>query len=236
MNTRVCPFGDQEGQPAETSPAQIDIEMIAGPEAGNTCYGIFTLERDELALCLGLVGATRPQSFATHAGSGHALEHLRRVSDARPEGVAGGTAPSAVGPGDTAHADPAAFACPVTPLIRSLQGQWVSVEVVANGKRLPEHYLTRGLRTMTGTEVEVAFGGQTMVRAKVRIDETRDPIAIDYCDLRAEHIGELNYGIMEWVGEDVRFLMAAAGDPRPTSFDEIPTAGTLSRWRRRGDR
>jgi hypothetical protein len=36
---------------------------------------------------------------------------------------------------------------------------------------------------------------------------------------------------MEWSGEDVRFLIAPSGAPRPTSFTDTP--GTLSRWRRR---
>jgi hypothetical protein len=84
---------------------------------------------------------------------------------------------------------------------------------------------------MTGNEVKVVFGGQTMVHAKVRIDETRTPIAIDYLDLRAKQRGVVTLGIMEWIGDDVRFLMAPAGAPRPIDF--TPDKGTLSRWRRR---
>jgi hypothetical protein len=70
-----------------------------------------------------------------------------------------------------------------------------------------------------------------MVHARVRIDETAFPIAVDYLNLAGRSAGCVSYGIMEWVGDDARFLMAPAGAPRPTSFAE--TRGTLSRWRRR---
>ncbi|MBV8761263.1 MAG: hypothetical protein JO257_28460, partial [Deltaproteobacteria bacterium] len=78
---------------------------------------------------------------------------------------------------------------------------------------------------------KVVFGGQTMVHAKVRIDETQSPIALDYLSLSGKSKGVVTRGIMAWVGDEARFLMAPAGAPRPRSFDE--TAGTLSWWRRR---
>ena len=58
----------------------------------------------------------------------------------------------------------------------------------------------------------------------MRIDESVVPIAVDYLHLRGPDKGKVSYGIMEWVGEEVRFLMAAAGQPRPSSF-LVPGAG-----------
>lgn len=78
---------------------------------------------------------------------------------------------------------------------------------------------------------EVVVGGRTMVHAKVRIDDTTRPIAIDYLNLDGKQRGTVSRGIMEWIGDDVRFLIAPSGAPRPTSFTDTP--GTLSRWRRR---
>ena len=72
---------------AGKTPPHIDIEFVAGPEAGNTCLGVYELHGDRLTLCLGLAGSPRPKAFATRPGSGHALERLRRVSAARPEEV-----------------------------------------------------------------------------------------------------------------------------------------------------
>src|SRR6266566_5034123 len=64
---------------ASTEPMRIDIEFVEGPEAGNWSYGIYELDGDQLTICLGVAGASRPKSFSTKKGSGHALERLRRV-------------------------------------------------------------------------------------------------------------------------------------------------------------
>jgi uncharacterized protein (TIGR03067 family) len=215
----------------EATPRTIDIHFIAGPEAGNWSYGIYKLDgEDSLTLCLSLAGSSRPRSFATAPGSGQALEHLRRVSTSRPENVTGGTPPAApVEPAATAG-DPAAFEVRMTPLLERLQGEWAAVELVTHGKPAPEHWLAFGSRTMKGNEVRVVFGGQTMVHAKVRIDDTTSPIAVDYLSLSGKDKGTVTRGIMEWVGDEVRFLMAAGG-ARPASFDD--GKGTLTRWRRR---
>ena len=75
----------------EADPHAIDIEFVEGPEAGNRCYGLYELNGDQLTLCLGVAGATRPVAFATRSGSGHALERLRRASAERPVNVTGKT-------------------------------------------------------------------------------------------------------------------------------------------------
>jgi uncharacterized protein (TIGR03067 family) len=215
----------------EAAPAQIDIEFVEGPEAGNICAGIYELDDDRLTMCLGLVGASRPLRFATRPGSGHALERLHRASAARPVGVSGGTAQ----PPDTLiseRGDPAAFDVEMTPLMRRLEGEWVPVQLVQDGRPLEERWLPFGSRTMTGNEVKVVFGGQVQVHAKVRLDERAQPIAVDYLNLSGK-AGTISRGIMEWVGDEVRFLMARPGQPRPRSFEPLPKAGTLSQWRRR---
>jgi uncharacterized protein (TIGR03067 family) len=215
----------------EATPARIDIDFVEGPEAGNRAEGIYELAGDELRLCLGLVGAARPTAFATSPGSGHALERLRRVSAARPADVTGGTPQPA--PAEPPRGDPAAFDVPMTDLLRRLEGDWVPTELVVDGKPMPAQWLAAGSRTATGNVVKVVFGGQTMVHAKVRLDESATPIAVDYLDLRPKHAGAIGYGILEWIGDEVRFLMAPAGTPRPTGFDPLPATGTLTRWRRR---
>lgn len=218
----------------EATPPHFDIHFIAGPEAGNWSYGIYKLGgTDELTLCLGLVNSPRPGGFATRPGSGHALETLRRTSTARPEQVTGGTPPPAESPTALPREEAAAFDSPMTPLLERLQGDWAAVELVTGGKRMPAGWLAHGSRTMTGNEVKVVFGGQTIVHAKVRIDERATPIAVDYLDLLPKQAGTVTYGIMEWRGNDACFLMAKPGEPRPTAFSEKPAKGTLSVWRRR---
>jgi len=214
----------------EETPAHIDIEFVEGPDAGSTCHGLYELDGDRLTICLGLAGSTRPKAFATKARSGHALERLRRVSAARPHAVTGGTPQPPEPEGE--RADPAAFDIPMTPLLRRLEGEWVPVELATGGKPMPAKWMAYGSRVARGNEVKVVFGGQTMVHARVRIDERRTPMAVDYLSLEGRQAGTVTFGIMEWIGDEVRFLMAGPGQPRPSGFDAAAT-GTLSRWRRR---
>ena len=230
------PEGDYEGVftlDTEATPPHFDIHFIAGPEAGNWSYGIYELTgADELTLCLGLTNAPRPSAFATSPGCGHALERLQRASKSRPANVTGGTPPPREELGPIVREDASAFEVAITPLLERLQGTWGAVELVTAGKSMPAAWLAHGTRTMKGNEVKVVFGGQTMVHAKVRIDERATPIAVDYYNLLAQAKGTVSYGILEWIGDDVRFLMAPSGAERPTGFD-APSKGTLSRWRRK---
>ena len=115
--------------------------------------------------------------------------------------------------------------------MQRLDGDWAPVALVIDGKAMPETWLAMGSRTMHGNELKVVFGGQTMVHAKVRIDEAVTPIAVDYFNLSGKSAGTVTYGIMEWDGDEAQFLMAPPGAPRPTSF--AARKGTLSRWRKR---
>ena len=69
----------------EAQPHEIDIEFVAGPEAGNWNFGIFRLDGEQLEICLDMNGKPRPAEFRTSPGSGHAYETLKRSSHARPD-------------------------------------------------------------------------------------------------------------------------------------------------------
>jgi uncharacterized protein (TIGR03067 family) len=217
-----------------TAPMQLDIEFVEGPEAGNTSYGIFMRDREHLTICLGLVGSTRPTAFVTRAGSGHALEHLRRASARRPAGVTGGTAkPRTAKPRARASlVHPAAFAATDTPILRRLEGAWIPVRLVTNGDEMVTEWLPFGSRTSSGNEVKIVFGGQVMLHVKMRIDDGETPIAVDYLHLKGADEGNVSLGIMEWVGDEVRFLMASPGIQRPASFSLPGAHHTLSQWKR----
>jgi len=217
-------------------PPQIDMEFVEGPEAGNWSYGIYELQGDQLTLCLGLTGAPRPVAFRTQPGTGHALERLRRATTARPATVHGGTrqkkSASSAKADLAAPVDATAFDGPLSPMLQKLGGHWVAVELIQGGKPMPPEWLSFGSRTTTGNEMKVVFGGQTMVHAKMRIDETATPVAIDYLHLSGAQRGRISEGILEWIGDEVRVLMPAPGQPRPASFTDAVATGTLSRWRR----
>jgi uncharacterized protein (TIGR03067 family) len=64
---------------ASESPKRLSMKFTEGPEKGNTNRGIYELRGDEWKLCLSMTGGAAPEKFGTSAGSGHALETLRRV-------------------------------------------------------------------------------------------------------------------------------------------------------------
>ncbi len=214
----------------EQEPHAIDIEFVAGPEAGNWNYGIFRLDGDKFELCLDMNGKPRPTMFGTASGSGQAYETLTRTSPARPEGVAGGVAPADAGQSPAGDRD--AFDFVESPTLTKLEGKWTAVKIIRDGQELPAMMLRSGLRTAKDNEVTISFGGQTMIHALVRVDEGTEPMLVDYFNLDGACPGALQLGLMKWTGDDACFCMAAAGDPRPTDFTSPAGSGrTYSQWR-----
>jgi uncharacterized protein (TIGR03067 family) len=214
----------------ETLPHQIDIEFVAGPEAGNWNFGIFRLEGDQLEICLELNGKARPDNFSTTQGSGRAYETLKRTSTSRPENVTGGTAP--IAPPPAVLEDSAGFEFVGSPTLAKLQGEWAAVKIVRDGQELPSMMLRTGLRTGTKNEVKISFGGQTMIHALVKINENADPVQVDYYNLDGTCKGAIQHGLFKWEENEACFCMAAPGNPRPDDFTAPPGSGrTFSQWR-----
>ncbi len=214
----------------EAEPHGIDIEFVAGPEAGNTNHGIFRIAGDRLEICLDVNGKPRPTAFRTAAGSGHALETLRRASSARPAEVTGGTPP----PAQTAAAkhDGSGFEYVASATLSRLQGEWVAEKVVRDGQELPKMMLSGGRRSAKGNEIKITFGGQVMIHALVRVDERTQPVQIDYYNVGGAAKGAMQQGIMRWQGASACFCMAAPGQARPGDFECPAGSGrTLSQWR-----
>jgi uncharacterized protein (TIGR03067 family) len=214
----------------ESDPHGIDIEFIAGPEAGNWNYGIFRFVADRLELCLDMNGKARPIGFRTSPGSGHALETLRRTSRTRPDAVTGGMPPPQQAP--IAMHDGSGFEYIASSTLTRLQGEWVAQKVVRDGQELPTMLSSTGRRSAKDNEVKVMFGGQVMIHALVRVDEQTNPMQIDYYNLAGPCKGSIQQGIMQWEDQVACFCMAALGQPRPTDFACPAGSGqTLSQWR-----
>jgi uncharacterized protein (TIGR03067 family) len=121
----------------------------------------------------------------------------------------------------------------MTPLLERLQGEWQPVALVSSGAPLADALLTFGVRTTTGNEAKVVFGGQTMLHARMRFDESPTPIAVDYLNL-GRGTKSIALGVFEWVGDEARFCMAPAGAPRPADFSCDARSGrTLSQWKKK---
>jgi uncharacterized protein (TIGR03067 family) len=214
----------------EVEPHEIDIEFVAGPEAGNWNFGIFRLNGEQLEICLDMNGKPRPVEFRTSLGSGHACETLKRSSQARPANVTGGT-PSAR-PQSSPAQECVGFDYVESPTLTKLQGQWTPTKIVRDGQELPKMMLRTGLRSAQANEIKIAFGGQTMIHALVRLDESTDPIHVDYYNLAEGCKGVIQLGLMKWIDNEACFCMAAPNDPRPADFTASAGSGrTLSQWR-----
>lgn len=231
------PGGNHDGVftiDVEASPRRIDIEFVEGPEAGNRSLGIYDLRGDQLTICLAFPGVPRPAGFSTTPGSGHALERLRRTSARRPAGVTGGTraAASQVPAKPSPAQDPRAFEVAMTPLLERLQGEWSCLELNQGGQPMPDEWLGFGSRRTTGNETTVTFGGQVQVHARMRFDESTAPVLVDYLYLAGSSAGNVGLGLIDWSGDEVRFVIAAPGQPRPADFAPGKHR-TVSRWRRK---
>jgi uncharacterized protein (TIGR03067 family) len=214
----------------EAEPHEIDIEFIEGPEAGNWNFGIFRFSGDQLEICLDLNGKPRPRDFSARAGSGHACEILERTSQVRPTKVTGGT-PSSPQQRPPAP-DRAGFAFVETATLARLQGEWTAQKIVRDGLELPAMMLRTGRRVAVKNEIKISFGGQLMIHALVRIDESKNPIHVDYCNVGGACPDTVQHGIFEWQDEDACFCMAAPGQPRPADFTCASGSGrTFSQWR-----
>jgi hypothetical protein len=115
-----------------------------------------------------------------------------------------------------------------------MAGEWTPTALVRDGEPMNDQWLAFGSRVGTGDEVKVVFGGQTMVHARVRVDESVTPVAIDYLGLSGASKGKVSFGILDWLNDELHVVMSQPGAPRPTEFTADKGSGrTLSCWKRK---
>ncbi len=212
----------------------IDIQFVEGPEAGNTNFGIFKLDADQLDICLDIYGKDRPKKFATVAGTGLAYESLIRQTTDRPSDVTGETASRSV---DTNCSVPKEedFSYADSETMRRIQGDWNGVKLVSDGSAVPKSMVTTGKRNANQNRIVVRFGGQTMIDALFRIDESKTPIEVDYLHVSGGMKGKVQFGVLSWEGNALIVNMAAPGRPRPTDFQSrAGSMQTVSHWQFQG--
>ena len=208
----------------------IDIQFVEGPEAGNTNFGIFKLNADRLEICLDIYGKDRPKKFATVAGTGQAYESLVRQTADRPANVHGGTAPNNLDSNCSVPTEEE-FSFADSNTMRRIQGDWKAVLLVSDGCPVPKSMVTSGKRTANQNRIVVRFGGQTMIDALFRIDESKTPIAVDYLHMSGGMKGKLQFGVLSWEGNTLIVNMASPGKSRPTDFQsKVGSMQTVSHW------
>jgi uncharacterized protein (TIGR03067 family) len=201
---------------ASVKPPQLDMKFDAGPEKGNTNFGIYKLTGDTWKLCLATRGTVRPARFASSPGSGIALETLTR-----------GKASVAAKP-KTPRANKSATA-PKT----EIEGEWQMVSAIMNGVPMEDSAVQWVKRVTVGNETAVYAGPQTMLKAQFTLDASTPLKKIDYVNTAGSNKGKAQQGIFELQGETLKICMAAPGSTRPTQFHSVRGDGiTLTVWKR----
>jgi uncharacterized protein (TIGR03067 family) len=195
------------------NPKTFELKFTTGPEKGNTSLGIYELDRDNWKICLTVSGKTRPRTFATTAGSGHALETLRR------DKAAGAPKASSV----DVNFEPVA----------ELQGEWSLVSLALNGTPLEPGYIQYGKRVVKGDEMTVTFGKDVITQAKMAADSAKYPKTMDYVHVSGMLAGKSQLGIYELKGKTLQVCSSPPGQPRPSEFTATPeNKRTLAVWTR----
>lgn len=106
---------------------------------------------------------------------------------------------------------------------------------IRDGQDLPQMMVRTGLRKAVKNKLTIMFGGKIVTEALVKIDESADPIHVDYFNTGGMCPGgTVQFGLLKWIGDEACFCMAAPGSYRPVDFTCPSGSGhTFSQWRRR---
>jgi len=199
---------------AAKRPKTFDLKFTTGPEKGNTSLGIYELDGDNWKICLTVTGHTRPRTFATKPGSGHALETLRRDT-------VGAAARKSKKAAADVHFKP----------VPELQGEWSLASLALNGKPLGPEYVKYGKRVVAGDEMTLTFGKDVVTRAKMAADPGKYPKTMDYIHEAGMLAGTTQQGIYELEDKTLKVCSSAPGQTRPSEFIATPENGrTLAVW------
>jgi uncharacterized protein (TIGR03067 family) len=186
------------------SPKTFDLNFDKGPEAGNKSLGIYELSGDSWKICLGLAGKKRPTQFVSKAGTGHALEILKR---------------------DKGAAKKHPVADPKAAPVADLEGEWKMISCHQDGKPMDAKFVTSATREYRGNTTTLLVGGRPMMKSRFFVDGSAK--TIEYPDLRQE-------GIYKVTGDTLNTCVVTAGEARPTDFSAAPGDGrTVSQWKRK---
>jgi uncharacterized protein (TIGR03067 family) len=187
-------------------PKTFDLVFTAGPQKGTRNLGIYKLTADSWTICLAMQGTERPRKFATQAGSGIALETLKRKPSVKPRATKSlrPAAPEEATIGEGTATE--------------IEGEWAMISAVFNGQPLDPSMVKFCKRVTHGNVTTVLAGPQTMLKAQFTLDTSKDPNAIDYVNLHGGNKGKSQLGIFELSGKELKICISAPGKPRPADF------------------
>jgi uncharacterized protein (TIGR03067 family) len=111
-----------------------------------------------------------------------------------------------------------------------LQGTWLTVSLVSNGKTLMGENVPPKPGPVTklayeGNRWMVKVGDETVASGVIRIDATRTPKEIDVLDETGTNDEKAQLGIYELDGDTYKYCLAPPGKPRPTELSSQAGSG-----------
>src|SRR5437870_3559000 len=114
-----------------------------------------------------------------------------------------------------------------------LQGEWTMVSGSADGQPMPDQMRKQMRRICKGDETTTTMAGQLFFKAKITIDPSKKPKAIDYEMIEGFTKGKTQLGIYEVEGDTFKSCFGKPGAARPADFASKPGDGrTSSVWKR----
>jgi uncharacterized protein (TIGR03067 family) len=120
---------------------------------------------------------------------------------------------------------PAQGEAPKTPAadLAKLQGTWLTVSLINNGKTLASEKLPPKPGPVTtlayaGDRWLVKVNGQTVATGITRLDSSKSPKEIDILDESGTNNEKAQLGIYQLDGDTYKYCLAPAGKPRPKEF------------------
>jgi uncharacterized protein (TIGR03067 family) len=199
---------------ASRRPKQIDFTYIEGPQKGETIQGIYEVEGDTYRMCRGLTSGTeRPTKFAAPADSGLIFVIMKREK-----------AKSANGDGAQAKASNGSRSAAAEAELKRFEGTWLYLEVVTDGKPVPEESFKGSRLVLAGEEFTLKESDATY-RGTYTVDPTVKPKTLDVTFSDGPEAGKTIKGIYDLTGDRCKVCIALGDQPRPTEFASPPGGG-----------
>jgi uncharacterized protein (TIGR03067 family) len=114
-----------------------------------------------------------------------------------------------------------------------LQGEWKMVSGSSDGQPMPQEMLKQMKRIFKADELTVMMGAQTFFKAKITLDPSKTPKAINYDMTEGPTKGKKQLGIYELEGDTFKACFSPPDAERPADFtSKAGERRTLSVWKR----
>jgi uncharacterized protein (TIGR03067 family) len=117
--------------------------------------------------------------------------------------------------------------------MKRMDGEWQMVSGEREGNAFPNEVVKSAKRVTKDGETSTEFNGTLALKAKFKVDLSKNPKSIDYEITDGPQKGKAMIGIYELKGDDFKACMVMSDQKRPTDFTTKEGDGrTLTVWKR----